>query len=95
MSEERERFLETLRAAHEFPLDYTFKLIGDNDSQLLDKALEALEHVLPEAQPQVTRRESGKGNHQSITLVVNVPQAEVVHDLYERFRDIPGMRMLL
>ena len=92
---ERERFLETLRAAHTFPARYTFKLIGENQPSLLDEALSRVKAALPNARPEVSRRESDKGNHQSLTLVMTVPDPETVHDLYTSFRDIEGLRMLL
>ena len=95
MSDERQRFVDTLNAAHEFPVRYTFKLIGDNNPALVDEALKVLKTIIPHAQPEITRRESDKGKHQSITMVVEVPSAETVHDIYEQFRGLPGMRMLL
>ncbi|MBX2813131.1 MAG: DUF493 domain-containing protein [Myxococcales bacterium] len=95
MSEERERFLQTLNATHQFPANYTFKLIGDNQAQLLNSALETTRQILPAAKPQVSRKESDKGNHQSITLIIPVPDAETVYALYARFRKIAGVRMLL
>lgn len=92
---EREQFLETLRAAYEFPARYTFKLIGDNQQRLVDEALARVRVSLPETKPEVSRRESDNGNHQSITLVMLVPDPETVYDLYADFRKIQGMKMLL
>lgn len=93
--DEREKFLETLRAVHQFPGPYTFKLIGDNDATLVESALEILKTELPDIEPTISRRESDKGNHQAVTMTLVVPDAETVHTLYSSFRKLPGMRMLL
>lgn len=92
---DREKFVATLEATHEFPSRYMFKLIGDNEVRLLDEALAMVKAALPHAQPEISRRESGKGNHQAITMVVDVPSAEAVHDLYDAFRSLSGLRVLL
>ncbi|MEO1229985.1 MAG: DUF493 domain-containing protein [Myxococcota bacterium] len=93
--EEKRRFIETLEAVHEFPGPYTFKLIGENAPTLLDGALEILKAELPDAEPEISRRESEKGKHVSVTMTVHVPSADMVHDLYVSFRGLPGMRVLL
>ena len=91
----REQFLNTLKACHQFPGPYTFKIIGDNQPELLTSAIAAMTTLLPNAQPQITRRQSGGGNHQSITIILEVPSAETVYDIYEAFRALPGIRVLL
>ena len=88
-------FLEKLRAAHQFPVEYTFKLIGDNTPTLVQCALIEVEKVLPGASPKISTRTSAKGNHQSLTLVVEVPNAETVQDLYQRFHALEVVRMML
>lgn len=93
--EEKQRFIETLEAVHEFPGRYTFKLIGHNAPALQEGALEILRAELPGAEPEISRRESEKGKHVSVTLTVEVPSADLVHDLYVSFRKLPGMKVLL
>ena len=88
-------FLEKLRAAHQFPGEYTFKLIGENTPTLVQCALVEIEKVLPGTEPQVSTRTSAKGNHQSLTLVFEVPDAETVQDLYQRFHALSVVRMML
>jgi putative lipoic acid-binding regulatory protein len=88
-------YLQQLRAAHEFPCEYTFKLIGDNSDTLIQTAMAHLLAVLPRSIPNVTTRESSKGNHQSVTIVVEVPDAETVEALYLRFRTVTGVKVLL
>ncbi len=93
--EGKEQFLATLRAVHDFPGRYTFKLIGDNGGHLLVEALQVLRTALPGTNPEVSRRESAQGHHQSITLSLEVPDAETVHDLYAEFRQLTGLKVLL
>lgn len=93
--DEREKFLATLEAAHEFPGRYTFKVIGDNQERLLDEARAVLRRFLPEVEPEVSRRESGGGRHQSITFVAQVPDAVTVHDIYASLRALEGLKVLL
>lgn len=93
--DERERFLATLEAAHVFPGPYTFKVIGDNERRLLEDALAVLRSALPGEEPAVSRRESERGNHQSITFEVRVPDAVTVHDIYVELKQLDGTRVLL
>lgn len=95
MTSEREQFVQTLEAAHEFPVRYTFKLIGDQGAGFEEEALALIRAALPGAEPEVSRRQSSQGRHEAVTMVVTVPSAEVVHDLYASFKPLPGLRMLL
>jgi hypothetical protein len=88
-------YLEQLRAAHAFPCEYTFKLIGDNNEILIQAALAHVMAVLPRSTPSLSCRESAKGNHQALTIVVEVPDAETVEALYLRFRTVTGVKVLL
>lgn len=88
-------YLEKLRAAHNFPCEYMFKLIGDNTNALIQTAMNHVLAVLPGSTPEVSCRESAKGNHQSVTIVVEVPDAETVEALYLRFRTVTGVKVLL
>ena len=88
-------FLEKLRTAHDFPCEYTFKLIGDNTQALRDGAVAQVRAVFPELIPTVSIRQSSKARHQSITIDVLLPNAESVVLLYTRFRRLPGLKMML
>lgn len=92
---ERDKFVATLEAAHTFPGSYTFKLIGPNEARFVDEALQIVRDALPDSNPDVSRRESGKGNHQSVTLVADVPDAGTVHDIYLSLKKIDGLALLL
>jgi putative lipoic acid-binding regulatory protein len=94
-SQDRTLFLEQLRAAHSFPGPYLFKLIGDNTPVLLEAALAVLRAAVPGVEPSVQRRESSRGNHQSLTFELPVEDAETVVLVYERFRTLAGVRVML
>ena len=91
----REEFLAKLNLAHPFPCPYTFKLFGPNDEAFGTEVRSVLVKHLPQAQPMVTRRPSARANHQCITVVVDVPDAETVAAMYADFHTIDRLKMLL
>lgn len=92
---ERSEFIEKLNAAHEFPCSYTFKLIGPAEAQIEKDALAIVEAEMPGTPPIVSTRHSANGNHLSVTLVLPMPDAETVANMYERFNAIEGLHMML
>lgn len=93
--DEREAFIEKLEAAHTFPCAYTFKLIGDAETQLRARALALIEASVEGADPSASVRESAKGNHVAVTIVAHMPDAETVARLYREFHELDGLAMLL
>lgn len=87
-------FKEKLDAMHTFPGPYMFKVIGDNTDEFQTKAVEAVKSVAPNADPQVTRRESKEARHQSVTLEVEVESSQAVIDIYARLSEIEGIRFM-
>ncbi|MGF1510516.1 MAG: DUF493 domain-containing protein [Myxococcota bacterium] len=92
---DHETFLEKLRAVHTFPTRYTFKLIGSSQATLEADARTALHNEVPDADPDVRVRSSAHGNHLSVTLEVEMPDAETVARVYQAFHQIDGLAMLL
>ncbi len=90
-----DEFLEKLRATYEFPCAYTFKLIGSKSEAFEGSILREAETVIPGVRPQVSKRDSSGGKYLSITLVMEVASAEVVKELYSRFRNLDGVRFML
>lgn len=89
-------FEERLDATHEFPGPFTFKLIGANTPAFLDAVLEVGRSEAAGGEPRVvSRRESSGARHQSITLEVQVAGSAHVIRLYERFKALEGMRIML
>lgn len=92
---DKQAFIDKLKAVHEFPGPYTFKIIGDNQPDLLHAVMDAVKARLPAANPEFSTRMSSGGRHQSITLILEVPDAESVSVLYAEFHALKGVRMLL
>jgi len=88
-------FKEKLEAAHEFPCNYTFKLFGPNEARFETDATAVVRRHLPDVKPQVSTRIGSKANHQCLTLILPVVDAQQVVDLYADFHRIDGLKMLL
>ena len=81
MSTDRDASLRALNDIHSFPGPFTFKIIGENSADFVARVVQAAVVVLgPKALPNVRIRESAKGNHQAVTMVVDVPSADGVLD---------------
>ena len=65
------------------------------EARIEKDALDIIEAHMPGTAPIVRTRHSAKGNHLSVTVVLPMPDAESVVDLYERFYGIEGLRMML
>lgn len=90
-----ERFLAALEDVHDFPCEYTFKVIGENTPTFTARALEVVRLAVPDAMPATRMRPSSGGNMQSVTLVVQVPSALVVLAIHKGLGRIPGARVVL
>jgi uncharacterized protein len=88
-------YIERLEAAHEFPCRYTFKVIARNGQDVVEAARAVVLSVFPEVIPETSRRESSRGRHQSITLIVPVPDARSVARIYQRLHALVGVHMVL
>jgi uncharacterized protein len=96
MSAERDASLRALNDVHQFPGPFTFKVIGENSADFVARVVQAAVVVLgPTAYPNVRTRESAKGNHQAVTMVVEVGSAEGVLDVYAALSGVSGVRFLL
>ena len=88
-------FKEKLESMHTFPGPFMFKVIGENTDEFQESAVLAIKAVAPDADPEVSRRESKGARHQSLTLVVEVESSQAVIDIYERFSRLPGIKYML
>lgn len=88
-------FREKLEAAHEFPCNYTFKLFGPNEATFEQAAGAVVARHLPDVTPEVSSRKSSKANHQCLTMILPVVDAQQVMDIYADFHQIDGLKMLL
>jgi putative lipoic acid-binding regulatory protein len=93
---EREATLQALNELHQFPGDFMFKVIGENSPELIAAVVQVAVTVLgPSVTPAVTTRESAHGRHQAITMVVQVPSAERVLEVYAGLKGVAGVKLLL
>ena len=88
--------LDRLRDVHEFPGPYVFKVIGANSEAFVSQVVQAAVNALGRgADPDVSTRESSKGNHLSVTLSVTVEDPESVLDVYAAFKHLDDVRYVL
>jgi putative lipoic acid-binding regulatory protein len=88
-----ERFLMALEQVHAFPCRYTFKVIGDYTPDFQAQALEVVGFVVPDAVPETSARLSSGGTAQSVTVVVEVPSAQVVVAIHKALGRLPGAKV--
>ncbi len=87
----RERSLELLRTAHQFPGLYTFRIVvhPEHEDATLDAMRAALGRV--DAIGAVRRRESRTGRFLALRTTVMVVCAEEVLDLYAALKAVQGV----
>ena len=88
-------FRQRLEEAHDFPTEYTFKLIGDGAPIFRTRLTTAMASVLPGAKHSISTRATRSGRHQSITIDVVVPDAPTVESLYSVFSKVEGLKVML
>lgn len=92
----RESSLETLRETHSFPCEYVFKVIGANDEEFVARVVEVGTRAIEgDAEPTVETEESGQGSYISVTMHLEVDEAEAVLAVYEEVGEIEDVRMML
>ena len=88
--------LELLDSAHVFPGVYKFKAIGDGANHFEERVISAVRsEVGDQAAIAHTVRSTKGGRHVSLTLDVDVQNAEQVHLIYAKIRDLDGLLLLL
>lgn len=88
--------LDRLNEVHSFPGTYEFKVIGVNNEEFIDRVVEAaLEVVGADAERDVSTRESSGGKHVSVTVSVEVENAEAVLEVYDEFKQLEDVHLIL
>lgn len=88
--------IEALESVHSFPGPFTFKLIGPNTD-----TFRAAVHAITDdvagslGAARFSERTSSADHHLAITVDVNAQNAHHVQALYEAYRKIEGLRLLL
>lgn len=79
----------------DFPCHYQFKAVGAAGEAFQVAVLAAISQSVPVADDAVKSRPSGKGNYQSVSVMVTLHSFEQLKTIYADLRQVPGMKMLL
>lgn len=93
---DRAALLDKLNAVHAFPCSYVFKVIGENSPEFITRVVQAVVNVMGDPSNfELATRESSGGKHLSVTVTVEVREAETVLSIYDMLRVVDGVRFLL
>jgi putative lipoic acid-binding regulatory protein len=88
--------LDRLNDVHSFPEAYVFKVIGANSEEFIARVVEVVTDVVgEETEPEVSTRESSEGNHLSVTVTVEMRDADSVLEVYAGFEGLDEARFVL
>ena len=88
--------IELLENTHVFPCPYTFKLIGRDEQGFVARAVAQVREALhADRDPPYTVRATANGKHVAVSLEPVVYSAQQILDVYERVRDLAGLRFIL
>lgn len=93
---ERTQSIELLNATHDFPCDFTVKVIGNAEGDFVQRVLESVEEIPAIPTPvRYTTRSTPNGRHVSITLEPYIKSAEHVLLVYEQIKSVVGVVMTM
>ena len=88
--------VELLEARHDFPCQFTFKVIGSTDDNFLARVIAAVRDELRlEVDPNYSMRSAKNGAHIAITLEPQCESPQQVLAIYSRLTGMDGVVMLL
>lgn len=79
----------------DFPCHYQFKAVGQAGDEFYAAVIAAIGKLAAVSNDAVKSRPSGKGNYQSVSVVVTLHNFAQLKGIYAELRQIPGMKMLL
>lgn len=79
----------------EFPCHYQFKAVGLAGTVFNQAIISAISKYAEVTLDAVRSRPSGKGNYQSISVLVTLYSYQQLTDIYAEMKKIPGLKMLL
>lgn len=96
MSKNKQESIDLLMATHSFPGSFTFKVIGRAENDFQSIVLDTIKRTTDGCSeiPHSSRETSG-GRHIAITAEPTVESPEMVLEIYERLKELPGVVMLL
>lgn len=79
----------------EFPCHYQFKAVGDAGDEFKQGIINSVNKYIAISTNSVKSRPSGKGNYQSISILVTLYNYQQLTDIYAEMKKVPGLKMLL
>ncbi len=91
-----EASLELLNATHDFPCEFTIKVIGKSSDEFVSSVVESVQESIGSREPiKYSTRATPNGRHVSVTLEPVVGSAEQVLTVYEGIRSVAGVVMTM
>ncbi len=88
------RLRELLNSTHHFPGTYTFKVIGWQRNDFVERVLDAAREVIGRALPLgVGTRGTSSGRHVAVTLEPFLDDSDQVLEIYEQLRGVDDVIM--
>lgn len=85
----------SLAEQFEFPCEHLFKALGPNDPAFVAAVRAAVAKVVPVAMDAMKIRPSGKGNYQSVSLLIRVQDFPQLQRIYQELKQVPDLKYLL
>jgi putative lipoic acid-binding regulatory protein len=79
----------------EFPCQYQFKAVGVTGEIFKQAIVAAIEKHIPVSADAVRSRPSGKGNYQSVSVLVTLYNYQQLTGIYAEMRLVAGLKILL
>ena len=79
----------------EFPCHYQFKAVGFSGDYFSQAIIAAINKHVVVSQDAVRCRPSGKGNYQSVSVLVTLHSYEQLTDIYAEMRQVADLKILL
>ena len=79
----------------DFPCHYQFKAIGLAGDEFFSAVVQAVEKYVPVSRDAAKSKSSGKGNYQSVSILVTLHSYDQLTRIYAEIRRIPHLKMLL
>jgi putative lipoic acid-binding regulatory protein len=88
----REQSIELLNATHDFPCEYTFKVIGSSRDEFVGRVVAVVRQAMgPDQEVPYSTRKTPAGKHVAVTLQPTVASAEQVLDVYGHIATVSGI----
>lgn len=79
----------------DFPCHYTFKAVGESGEAFEGAIVASVRRVTVVPRDAIHVRPSGKGNYQSVSIVVRLESYQQLKDIYAEMKTVSGLKMLL